>query len=440
MKLIMKLLIIFIAGIMLFSGCTQQENQNDNSNNNNKNSNAQVVTLDQEKIDTHLSKAGGYKEAYWERSGFHRNDIETSEGVYNWEYSDNFIGWYQDGYYCALMVLFPFANWDQESCHPEDGYTAEFEKGKGGTLKVGIPCDMGAYKNYLKALVERYDGDGVNDMPNLKVPIKYWEIMNEPSMQGGSTGGMGEELKFFYGTPAEYVTILKNSYEAIKEADPDAKVLHAGIAGMHEKAYDFWDQVYALDVGDYFDIANIHSISTTELREDLYMEKFKTFLEKYGLEDKPIWITEVQFGGLIEVPSDIESFNSLMVRSSIFSLALGADKLFFIENWNGWGAQAASSQLAYQTLVKFMNDFDTIEVILQEYTENIGDQDGLTSNIGQYKITKGTEVFYVLWGDAVIPEEISGTIEIIDIYGNSKIDSVYNLVLSGTPQYIQLQT
>jgi len=87
-----------------------------------------------------------------------------------------------------------------------------------------------------------------------------------------------------------------------------------------------------------------------------------------------------------------------------------------------------------------MNDFDKIDIIKQEYTENIGDQDSLTSTIGQYKITKGNEVFYVLWGDAEIPEEISGTIEIIDIYGNSKIDSVDNLILTDTPQYIQLQT
>ena len=30
-------------------------------------------------------------------------------------------------------------------------------------------------------MVERYDGDGVDDMPGLEIPVKHWEIDNEPS-------------------------------------------------------------------------------------------------------------------------------------------------------------------------------------------------------------------------------------------------------------------
>ena len=183
----------------------------------------------------------------------------------------------------------------------------------------------------MRNLVERYDGDGVDDMPGLTVPVKYWEVINEPSMQGGSAGGMGEELKFFVGTSDEYFDTLKATYEAVKQADPTAKVAHAGMAGMQQNFRDFWDPIFEAGAGDYFDIANIHTINTDKRREDLYMVKFKEYMKQYGLEDKPVWITEVQYGELQGKPTDLVAFEELMVKSTALSLALGADKLIYIE-------------------------------------------------------------------------------------------------------------
>ena len=47
----------------------------------------------------------------------------------------------------------------------------------------GKPYDMAAYANFIAKLVERYDGDSIDDMPGLTVPIKHWELMNEPEFQ-----------------------------------------------------------------------------------------------------------------------------------------------------------------------------------------------------------------------------------------------------------------
>lgn len=431
-----KFLVFFIFIMLIFlSGCTETQDDMKSSDN----SVSGPVELDVVKENTHLSWISNVDNAYWMRSGwFPWNDVEPEEGDFDWDYADDFITGHQNKEAdCLLVVIFPYANWDQDACHSEE-YEADFGKEKGGALKVGVPCDMDAYKNYLKKLVERYDGDGIDDMPGLKIPVKYWEICNEPSMQGGSTGGAGEELKFFVGTSEEYVELLKASYEAIKEADPEAKVLHAGIAGMNQEFQDFWDPIYASDIGDYFDIANVHTISTDEKREDLYVAKYTSFLSKYGLEDKPIWITEVQFGDLMEEPEDIESFNSLIVRSTVFSLALGADKLFYIENWAYWKTDSKTTQTACKNLISFMNDFDSIEVLKQEYIENQEDFDGLTSLVGQYKITKDNEVFYVLWGNAELPDEITGTIKVTDIYGVSKTTDAADLTLTDEPYYVEL--
>ena len=47
-----------------------------------------------------------------------------------------------------------------------------------GTFKLRI--SEREYQDFVKQLVERYDGDGIDDMPGLKNPIKYWQIDNEP--------------------------------------------------------------------------------------------------------------------------------------------------------------------------------------------------------------------------------------------------------------------
>ena len=45
--------------------------------------------------------------------------------------------------------------------------------GKRFTKYLSKPCSMDDYKNFLIKLVDRYDGDGSNDMPGLTKPIKY---------------------------------------------------------------------------------------------------------------------------------------------------------------------------------------------------------------------------------------------------------------------------
>ena len=300
---IIACLIFFI--LLSISGCT--EIQDDNANLDDVIS--EPVELDSTKVNSVFTKANEKVDAYWMRSGwFYWNMVEPEKDKFDWEASDHFIIDHLEKAECLLVVIFPYALWDQDTCHGNE-YAAHFDKEKGGLMKVGKPCDMQEYKEYLEALVERYDGDGIDDMPSLKIPVKYWEICNEPSMQGQATGGMGEELKFFYGTSEEYAEVLKASYETIKEADPEAMVLHAGIAGMDQTFQDFWDPIYAIDdIGDYFDIANVHTISTTDRREDLFIDKYTKFLSKHGIENKSIWITELQIGDLTDVPKDTTDF------------------------------------------------------------------------------------------------------------------------------------
>lgn len=412
---------------------------------------SEKVSLDTQKETTHLSKVLDTKGAYWLR-GFelYWNEVEKEEGELDWYFIDERMEEFNEMEIYPVVTIKPFANWDQDACHGKE-YEAEFDPMKGGNVKVGKPCDMEAYRDFLAKAVERYDGDGTNDVPGLAIPVKYWEIMNEPEMQGGSTGGMGEELKFFVGTSEEYLEILKASYEVIKAADPDAKVVQGGMAGMQENFLDFWEPIFDGGGGDYFDIANMHTINTEERREDMFMIKFKKFLEGYELEDKPIWITEVQFGSLTKEPSDLEGLEILIVKASVFSLAQGADKLFYIENWTHWNNEGnwdkkidfeevknMSTHKVYLNLVDKINSFDEVVAIKEDYIEYEHDTEGSHSEIGQYKFVNREEVVYVLWGEAEIPPEISGEVKVTDIYGGSETMDANDLELSDVPIFVEL--
>ena len=136
-------------------------------------------------------------------------------------------------------------------------------------------------------MVERYDGDGKDDYDGLKYPIKYWEASNEPSMQN-------EELTFFQGTPEDCFEILKATYAAVKKADEEAFVLHAGSAGMGDDQKPFWEKLFSIENSDkYFDIANIHSINASD---NFWVPDFAKLLKEKGLDDKPIWVTEANLG------------------------------------------------------------------------------------------------------------------------------------------------
>ncbi|MFH2104822.1 MAG: hypothetical protein ABII72_01150, partial [Parcubacteria group bacterium] len=272
--------------------------------------------------------------------------------------------------------------------------------------------------------------------------------------------------------------ILKASYQTIKEVDSEAKVLPAGMAGMNQEFQDFWQPVFANGGGNYFDIANMHTINTDERRDDMYMIKYKKFLEQYDIRDKPIWITEVQYGDLMGKPQDVVGWEKLMARSTAFSLAQGAGVLFYIENWLYWdeedhytkpdkelekseekespdavdmeeeekkkkfkegdpAALDSSTHKVYLNLVDKLNSFDQIETIKEEYHENPNRHDGATSTVGQYKFISGEKSVYVLWGQAELPAGITGKVLVTDIYGESEEKEAGEIVLSDSPVFVE---
>ncbi len=198
-----------------------------------------------------------------------------------------------------------------------------------------LPKNVVAYKNFVNALVERYDGDGIDDMPDLTVPIKHWQIDNEPP----------------HGL-SDYAEFLKISYISIKKADPSSTVIIGGVGGMppiHEyinifnKTYiPILDQL-SKSKSRYFDIFDFHwyGNATGDYlgTKNIYHHIHQTLKERNLLPLNGFWITEMGTYSGEPLPLRILSYKNFpfqsekqqaidLIKRNIYPLTLGIKKVF----------------------------------------------------------------------------------------------------------------
>jgi hypothetical protein len=246
--------------------------------------------------------------------------IEQQPGVYDWSSVDVDIVQLQALGLDITMVLSPainaFGEERQEIIEMKSSFPSET-----GFLREGHIDELQLYPhdetlplwvNLVKAAVDRYDGDGQDDMPGLKYAVRNWHFIEEYPIP---------ELK----DAAVYTELLKTTYQAIKGEDPEAKVILAGLAGnylryfafmdgfitdedagvvdseKHPKAWwnlnPFWknekkEYEAILEAGrDYFDIIDIHTYIIKENFMEGEIAYIKDAMQRYGYS-KPIWIIE----------------------------------------------------------------------------------------------------------------------------------------------------
>jgi hypothetical protein len=350
--------------------------------------------------------------------------IEKERGKYDWREVDRYVQEAQHYSFATLATVWPFARWDQSGWGEVGPGGIVFEREMGTSRHK--PYDMDAYQAFVSALVERYDGDGEGDMPGLKFPIKYWEASNEPSMQDGFN-------TFFNGSSEDYLEILKATYQAVKDADPEAKVLHAGMAGMDPWMVSFWEPIFE-EGSQYFDIANIHSIGASE---ELNVPEFRELLSQHSIA-KPIWVTEAQHRtGMTLYGKNVssEEHARILSKSYVLSFALGVDKIFYTsfkappssqDQFQQSALVDASGEkrpayYALETLIEKLDKFTSAEKLAE----------------GEYKFMVAGEAIYVLWGSGEIPGEITGEVLLTDIYGEETRTDSSAIKLTESPIFVK---
>ena len=174
-------------------------------------------------------------------------------------------------------------------------------KPKKGSIQVSEisppSMDRKEWAHFVEALATRYRGQGVN-----------YEIENEVNSHA-----------FWKGTLEEYLELLKEGYDVIKKADPQAKVLSSamecGITRNFQsesasqgtwKWHDSWLQPILST--KKFDVVSVHNyyfpsdIVANGLTFRGYLEHIHELVKKSGWGECPIWITET---GFVSAPTEI---------------------------------------------------------------------------------------------------------------------------------------
>ena len=180
--------------------------------------------------------------------------IEKEKGRYDWTITDWVVKTVQDYNVHLLATIYSWNPWDQPGGVFDPWYLKE-------------PHDWESYIAWLSAMVERYDGDGMNDMPGLRYPLRYFEIGNEIIFDRGNT---------------VFTTLLKRSYDAIKKANPNAVVINGAIK------YRNVENFISEGLVDYIDAFNTH---------DVDLKDIPTLQAKVG---KPVWFSEIIGGSPYE--------------------------------------------------------------------------------------------------------------------------------------------
>jgi len=273
-------LIVLLLIVMALSGCTDENIDNVDETNGTVDENGEDETENGKERDSSIPFFGiaedfnksndiasltsddlrelGVKIVKIEMEPFIWNLIEPSQGEFDFTLIDNVVSEASDSGFSILPILWPYALWDQDG-------KEECKCAGGGPVPEIMPkyrCkpqDMEAYHYFLKEIVERYDGDDdfgsypIDESLKNKIrqnPLIYWRIIDEPDV--------GDDVtveRLFEGTLEDYVDLLKNSYEAIKEACEECYVITAPPVGSIE---DYYSQILSFGAENYCDIYTIH--------------------------------------------------------------------------------------------------------------------------------------------------------------------------------------
>ncbi|WP_433686470.1 hypothetical protein ACQP0I_19845 [Micromonospora carbonacea] len=91
------------------------------------------------------------------------------------------------------------------------GGTAKFTRGQANKTESAMPRDLAAYQTFVRALVQRYAPYGVRE----------YAIENEVNAQ-----------QYWAGSPEDYRRLVTAAAEAIRSADPQAKVVDSGMSSV----------------------------------------------------------------------------------------------------------------------------------------------------------------------------------------------------------------
>ncbi len=208
---------------------------------------------------------------------------------------------------------------------------------------IDYPMQPGPYSAYLTALIGRYGPHGSfwSSHPQIRpMPIRAWQIWNE------------ENMSYYWRQPfaSSYAVLLRAAHDAIKRADPGAKVV---LGALTNYAWLSFGQLEKLPgISSSFDIASVNAFTKKVADVILYLRLMRNALDHFHLGKMPLIASELSWpSALGETPDhyDFDTTEAGQARNIGQLLPmLGADRFglgllsFYYYTWIGvetYGAQ-----------------------------------------------------------------------------------------------------
>lgn len=272
----------------------------------------------------------------WNRPEFYalwniiqKTDADIKKGVFNWKENDYVYGSVPKD----IGIVGNIAGIEMRTVRGRDPFPRTF------TFKSKELEEK--YIFFVQKLVERYDGDGIDDMPGLKNPVKYWQVDNEPDL--GTQDWQG------------YAHLVEITYKAIKKTCPECKVITGGLAQGEEGFDKFFAPVLEKLHGRCIDVFDFHIYGLAGAWQyySLFVDKIKTCLQKNSFKNTEIWILETgTYSGKPEMftgsgtktlPEQTEEWQAAdLIKRYVVGLSLGIKKIFWafgiFEGFTGQGS------------------------------------------------------------------------------------------------------
>lgn len=192
-------------------------------------------------------------------------DVEPTPGAFDWREADAAIRAYRQAGFEVSLILHAPPPWARLVGY--DWVPNNLER------PWNDPTNF--WGRFVFAVAQRYRGQ-----------VASYEIFNEPDLP-----------IYWDGSPAQYAQLLAVAARAIRTADPNAKIIMAGMA--HWSKPQFAEDVLqalhtmpdAAQNGFFFDISAWHWYSNPADIETR-TAWVRDLLARYGMGDKPIWVNE----------------------------------------------------------------------------------------------------------------------------------------------------
>ncbi|MEI7772012.1 MAG: hypothetical protein WCI67_18610 [Chloroflexales bacterium] len=244
--------------------------------------------------------------AVWAREELSWGNLERDgRGIWSWDQADTPIGAAAQSGYGIVGMLLTTPAWARVG----DCAQRTLRYAYAGVRAADYwcpPANPQDFANYVRAVVERYDGDGIDDAPG-SPRVAVWQIWNEPNA-----------WETWPGSPAEFAAIWQAGYAAAKFADPTAIVASPGVYVFdgqwqdgvgHSDGLRFLDEILAArpSIWASFDALAVHPYMPDVAPDQpgLYgavslwgrLSQAQAWLAdnamRYGGQLKPLWVSEV---------------------------------------------------------------------------------------------------------------------------------------------------